>query len=237
MPGFRRSSQGTTGWLLWIGDPDSDQAHRTILDWLRPVVDAFLDPTTPLSNRRKGNLGEFITYCIGKYKVHPTTTLAYTENAWDPLGDMSRPGPDIKWLNLDQNPNADWIIIQEVKTTGDNSLAIAGDLITDYNKLFGQNLKLTLRTRPTHLKNRLDQEGRSELAPRITELGGPSPAQSHGIYLVPTLLHDASADSSTGMAAVRRAIIEQGWPARNVECWSIQLEYIDTRLSQISKGQ
>ena len=237
MPGFRLSSKGTTGWLLWIGDPDYDQAHQTILDWLRPTVAAFLDPATPLSNRAKGNLGEFITYCIGKHYAHPTTALAYTANAWDPLGNMSRPGPDIKWLNLGQNPNEDWITIQEVKTTGDNSLALASDLITDYNKLFGQDLKLTLRTRLTHLKNRLDQEGRTEMAPRITELGGPSPAQSHGVYLVPTLLHDALADSSTRMAAVRRAIIEQGWPAGNVECWSIQLETIDTRLNQISRGQ
>lgn len=237
MPGFRRSGRGTTGWLLWIGEPDDDQAHWTIVAWLRSINAAFQAPGTPLSNRTKGNLGEFITYCIGKHHVHPPAMFAYTENAWDPLGNISRPGPDIKWLSIGQNPATDWIIIQEVKTTGTNSLSIANDLITDYAKLFGQNLKLTLRTRLTHLKTQLEQQGRHDLVPRVTELGGPSAEQSRGVGLAPTLLHDASLDSSTKMTAVRQAIIGLGWPAQAVECWSIQLDDLDTRLNRISGGQ
>ena len=183
MPGFRKSARATTGWILWVGDPDDDQAHQIILAWLKTATVNFLNPNMPLSNRTKGNLGEFISYCIGRNYVFPQNAHAYTANSWDPLGKMSMPGIDIKWLNIGGTPVDDWITLQEVKTTGGNSLSIADDLIADYGKLFGQNLRLTLRTRLTHLKNQLDQQGLSTLSPRITQLGGPSPSQSTGVYL------------------------------------------------------
>ena len=237
MPGFKLSHESTTGWLLWIGDPDDNQAHRIILAWLRSALVDFLAPGTPLSNRTKGNLGEFIAYCIGRHHIHPPAVSAYGENTYNPLGDISNSGLDIKWLNIGQTPATDWISIQEVKTTGSDSLSLADGLITDYDKLFGQNLKFTLRTRLNQFKTQLEQQGRHELVPRITELGGPRAEQARGIHLAPTLLHNASLDSTTKMAAVRQAIIGQGWPPQTVECWSIQLDDIDTRFTQISKGQ
>ena len=237
MPGFKQSDLGTTGCLLWIGDPGDEQAHQAILAWLRSARVDFLAPGTPLSNRIKGNLGEFIAYCIGRHNVHPPDVSAYGENTYNPLGDISNSGLDIKWLNLGPTPATDWMIIQEVKTTGSSSLSIADDLIADYDKLFGQNLKFTLRTRLNQFKTKLEQEGRHEFVPRITELGGPRANQARGIYLFPTLLHSASLNSTTKMSAVRQAIVGLGWPSQTVECWSIQLDDIDTRLTQISRGQ
>ena len=237
MPGFRKRNPNQTSWHLWVGDPDDKQAHQTILGWLQAASNYLLGPDDEFSNRTKGNLGEFITYCIGRHYVYPPEVEALTENASDPLSNMSRSGIDIKWLKVAETPDKDWVILQEVKTTGANSLSLADDLIKDYDKLFGQNLKLTLKTRLTQLKNQLDQQGRSELAPRITELSGASAEQSPRVNLVPTLLHDPSLDSSTKMTAVRQAIIGLGWPATTVECWSIQLDELDTRLSRISRGQ
>ena len=70
MPGFRNNSDSVTGWVAWEGDPNDDAAHQTILGWLQSAVTAsFLEEKDSLSNRVKGNLGEFIAYYIGKSYV------------------------------------------------------------------------------------------------------------------------------------------------------------------------
>ena len=79
MPGFRENADGTTSWLSWEGDPDDDAAHQTILTWLQGAVTAgFLEPTEPLSNAVKGNLGEFIAYRIGESYVFTNVTMGRT---------------------------------------------------------------------------------------------------------------------------------------------------------------
>ena len=238
MPGFKESSGGVTGWLRWQGDPDDDAAHQTILRWLQQAVTSdFLRDTVSLSNRVKGNLGEFIAYRIGKSYVFTNVTIAHSANAWDPLSDISRPDLDIVWLHFGSSEVDDWAALQEVKTTGENSLGLANDLITDYGKLFGENLRLTLQTRLGALKNKLDEQGQDELSSRVTALGGSAPNRARGIRLIPTLLHDAAHDSSTKMAAVRQALIGQGWATDAVECWSVALGEIDLRLSRLARGQ
>ena len=72
---------------------------------------------------------------------------AHAANAWDPLSSISRPDIDIVWAYFGELPDGDWVALQEVKTTVTNSLSIADNLIEDYDKLFGENPKLTLRTR------------------------------------------------------------------------------------------
>ena len=237
MPGFRENPQDGTGWFLWVGDPDDNAAHGAVLAWLRESTNNFQDQTTPLSNPVRGNLGEFIAYQIGRRHVFPFKVMAHTANAWAPLSEISGSGLDILWIDLSGAPSQDSVAVQEVKTTGTNSLSIADGLISDYEKLFGQNLKLTLRTRLISHKNRLEQEGRGSLAPRLTELGGVGPDQSPGVRLLPTLVHDSSLDSSAKMAAVRQAILGMGWPASAVQGWSIQLDNIELRLTRISRGQ
>ena len=238
MPGFRNNAGSATGWLAWEGDPDDDAAHRTILGWLRGAVTAgFLKNNGSLSNRVKGNLGEFIAYCIGKSYVFTNVAIAHAANAWDPLSEISRPDIDIVWLHFGSTEEDDWAALQEVKTTGDASLGLADNLISDYEKLFGENLRLTLQTRLGALKNKLDQQGQGNLLSRVTALGGPAPDRARGIRLVPTLLHDVAHDSSVKMTAVRQALIGRGWSTDVVQCWSVALGEIDQRLTRLARGQ
>ena len=238
MTSFRSNSHGSTGWLAWEGYPDDNAAHQTILAWLESVVTAgFLKPTDAMSNAIKGNLGEFITYQIGNSYAFTNVEIAHAANAWDPLSRISRPDVDIVWLYFGSSEADDWAALQEVKTTGEAPLSLADDLITDYDKLFGENPRLTLQTRLGALKNKLEQQGQGNLSPRVTALGGPAPNRAHGIRLVPTLLHDAAYDSSTKMSVVRQALIGRGWSIDAVECWSIALGDIDDRLLRLARGQ
>ena len=183
-----------------------------LLAGLHATVNYFLGIDETPSNSIRGNLGEFIAYHIGRNHVLPQRMEAHAANAWDPLSSISRPDIDIVWAYFGELPDGDWVALQEVKTTVTNSLSIADNLIEDYDKLFGENPKLTLRTRLGGLKNRLDQQGRGDLAPRLTEIGGPpTPGGARGVRLVPTLVHDGALDSSTKMAAVRQGLIGKGW--------------------------
>ena len=189
LSGFTNNSGVMPGWLAWKGDPDDNAAHQRLLDWLVPVVGvSFWKDHVPVSNRVKGNLGEFIAYSIGKHYVFHDNSIADTANASEPLSDISRPGLDIIWIHFGGTEFQDWAVVQEVKTTGAASLQIADDLISDYGKLFGENLRLTLQTRLAGVKNRLDQHGQGHLAPRLTALGGPSPRACNGIRLFPTII-------------------------------------------------
>ena len=238
MSGFRSNSNGVAGWVAWEGDPNDDAAHQTILGWLQSAVTAgFLEEKGSLSNRVKGNLGEFIAYSIGKGNVFTNVTIAHAANAWDPLSEMSRPDVDIVWLHFGSTEADDWAALQEVKTTGGDSLGLADGLITDYEKLFGENLQLTLQTRLGALKNKLDQQGQGNLLSRVTALGGPTPNRARGIRLIPTLLHDAALDSSTKMAAIRQVLIGRGWSTGVVECWSVTLGDMNQRLTRLARGQ
>src|ERR1035437_1764678 len=82
--------------LHWICNPNTVSAHQDLLAALSKIIDrTFLQPQTPIGNRRKGNLGEFVAFHVGlmcnglpAYKPFPT-------NAYQPLSDISRAGIDI----------------------------------------------------------------------------------------------------------------------------------------------
>ena len=238
MAGFRINPNGGTGVLAWEGDPDDDAAHQKILDWLRAAEPVgFLDPTEPLSNITKGNLGEFITFKIGKNHVFADEAQAEPANAHAPLFPKSGEGIDIVWLHFGETETDDWAALQEVKTTGEASLKLALDLIADYDKLFGEKLRFTLLARLGALKNKLEYRGQGEFAPRITALVGPSPGSVHGIRLFPTLVHDSASNSFANMTHVRQCLIGQGWPPEVVQCWSISLSNLNDRLARLARGQ
>ena len=238
MPGFRTNSGSNPGWIAWEGDPNDAAAHQAVLAWLQPAVTSgFLQAPSSAWNSIKGNLGEFIAYCIGKNYVFADVAVAHAANASDPLSPISRPDIDIVWLHFGEIESEDWAVLQEVKTTGEASLRLANDLLDDYDKLFGENLRLTLHTRLNALKNRLDQQGSSHLCTRVSALAGPSPQQSPAIRLVPTLLHDAAHPSSEKMDVVRQGLIGRHWASHAVVCWSIAFSNIDQRLNRLSRGQ
>ena len=182
-------------------------------------------------------MGEFIAYKICGTYVFTNQVIAIDANAWNPLSQSSRPDVDIVWLYFDPSSANDWAALQEVKTTGQSSLALADGLITDYEKLFAEDPRFTLRTRLDGLKNRLDHLQMGTLVPRLTALGGVNPSQSVGINIIPTLIHDAAHDSSAKMAVVRQALLVRGWSAPSVDCWSIKLDDIDARLTRLARGQ
>ena len=102
MSGFQRLASSAEGVAPWCGDPDDDAAHQAVLAWLQADVapGTFLAPGSKVSNRVKGNLGEFVTYRLGWYLVFPQGMLCDTANAFDPLSDISRSYIDVVWLHL-----------------------------------------------------------------------------------------------------------------------------------------
>lgn len=238
MSGFRKNPTSTIDWSFWEGDPDPDAAHQTILHWLKAVATSgFHQSTQSLSPAVKGNLGEFTAYIIGSNYVFTNGEIAYGANTPDPLSPKSQDAIDIVWLYFGINEADDWAGLQEVKTTGESSLRLANDLIGDYDKLFGEDVRLTLQTRLTALKNKLDQRGQGHLSSRLTALGGPAPNQARGIRIFPTLFHDAAHDSSAKMTTVHQVLMGRGWSAAAVECWSVILDNLDDRLSRLARGQ
>lgn len=238
MLGFSSVAGDAAGWLAWAADPDDSAAHRSILDRLAEVAPSgFIEVSGDLPNPVKGNLGEFIAYCIGDTYVFTNGEIASGANTPDPLGKISKPDVDIVWLFIGENQSEDWAVLQEVKTTGEQSLRLADALITDYDKLFGHDVSLTLQARLGVLKNKLEQMGQGHLASRITALTAPSPDLAVKIRLIPTLLHDAAHDPSDKMVFVRQALIGRGWSPDAVQCWSVALGEIDQRLKRIAQGQ
>ena len=237
MPGFIPRSMPEEGWVAWTGDPDDDAAHLAVLGWLREAVDGRFPPVeVPLPRAIQGNLGEFIAYRIGRNHVFINVEIAHNANTSNPLNLQSKSDVDIVWLYFGANPLDDWAAIQEVKTTGAPPRRSALDLVSDYDKLFGENVRLTLQTRLTALKNTLDERGAGHLAPRVTALGGPAPNQSRGVRLVPTIAHDAVFDASIDLVFVRQSLVGRGWDAGVIQCWSISLGDIDDRLSRLARG-
>ena len=238
MPGFKHNRGEVFGYVLWTGDPDDVAAHQFILNHLSSRANAaVLSAHQPLSNPIKGNLGEFIAYSLGKHYVFSHVNYVDTANAWDPLSNISRPGVDIIWLYFGDDETSDWAAVQEVKTTGTSSLQIADALISDYEKLFGDDVRLTLQTRLGALKNKMDQQGQCHLAPRATALIGPNPQRSNRIQIIPTLVYDADYDASSKMTSVRQALMGRGWSPDSVECWSVAIGNLDDRLSRLTRGE
>lgn len=238
MAGFRIGSNSINGIWAWEGYPNDDDAHRRILDCLHAAVSVgFLDPLEPLSNRTKGNLGEFISLIVGKDHVFTDEVRAEPANAQNPLFDKSESGIDIVWLYFGDTETDDWVALQEVKTTGSASLGLALDIVADYEKLFGENLRLTLQARLDAIKNKLEWRGQGEFAPRLTSLVGPTPGSVRGIRIFPTLVHDSASNSYENMNHVRQCLICQGWSPEFVHCWSISLSDLNDRLSRLARGQ
>ena len=178
MAGFQFTYRNNGDLLEWEGDPDDDSAHLTVLGWLQSAVTTgFVPASNSLSNRIKGNLGEFIAHKVGESYVFTNQNIAFTANAWDPLSDISRPDLDIVWLHFGTTPADDWAAIQEVKTTGQSTLVLADDLIQDYEKLFAENPRFTLRTRaclqtPKVISINRFRQDRSITAKPQTRVGG-----------------------------------------------------------------
>lgn len=229
------------GVVLWIGDPDCQAAHVAILAKLAEISPYFVESPPsdePTLNILKGNLGEFIAFCVAHWHEFAAYGV-FAANAMTPLSSISKPEIDLVWLRFGPTSQDDVAILQEVKTTGGVSLNYADRLLNDYDKLFGTDPRFTLHTRFQAIKNRLEYEqGNRDMCSRVNDLAGQSPQTSPKTGLLPTLLHNIpSADAKTKMVTIRSALIGRMWPAPSVKAWAIGLSELNERLSRLAAGK
>ena len=234
-------SSAHNGVIIWRGNPNCQAAHQAILQWLTAHCTPFLpSPPTggPNLNVLNGNLGETMTLCVGLWRPQPHSHLV-AANAFTPFSGISKPELDILWLWFGATEAEDAAYLQEVKTTTNPALHYANELVTDYDKLFGTDLSLTLHTRLQHIKNKLQYEWRlpSAYVSRVNKLAGISPNTSPKIRLVPTLVHEAQgANPLSRMSAIRGTLIGKGWPSTSVEAHAIGLTDLANRLLRLAVG-
>jgi len=230
----------TSGVVTWKGHPNCQAGHDAMLAWLKETVDRFLslDEATAGGNILRGNLGESIAFCVSYW--HDCENLrAHAVNAWRPLNPQSAIDIDIVWICFAPEAKNDYAIVQEVKTTRGTTLSYANDLIADYEKLYGTNLDLTLRSRFKPLKKEFlfkvgGAEGR-DFSERLSALVGGGPTTSPKIRLRPTLVHEiVGTNPQAKMTAIRNTLIGKGWTPALVETWAIGLTDLDARLQRLA---
>jgi hypothetical protein len=230
------------GVSIWRGNPGCQNGHDAILAWLRETVDHFLSAAQAKAggNILRGNLGESIAFCVSLW-YDCQGHRAHAVNAWRPLSPQSVQDIDIVWVFFGSKAKEDFAIVQEVKTTSGKILTYADQLITDYEKLYGVNLDLTLRSRFKPLKKdflfKVGGRRGKELSDRLIALVGGGPDKSPQIRLRPTLVHELTgAEPRSKMTWIRNTLIGKGWPATTVEAWAIGLGALDARLLRLATG-
>lgn len=224
--------------VLWTGNPDCQAAHDEILSFLTDHCQPFPSSVKNGDNILRGNIGETITFCLGKSERFDQEYLGHFANALRPFSGKSNPELDLLWVHFGATANDDWAVLQEVKTTAAQSIAYANNLIDDFDKLFGTNARLTLHTRVQDFKNRLEfeQNRPASLIRRASQLCGTSPAACPRIRLLPTVVHDTAAqDVVDTMLLVRETLSSKNWS--DVEPWAIGLSSLDDRLIRLARGQ
>jgi hypothetical protein len=232
-----------SGVVTWEGHPNCQAGHDALLEWLKETVERFLSDAEVAEggNIIRGNLGEAIAFCIG-YWHDCKNHRAHAVNAWRPLNPQSLIDIDIVWVFFARKAKDDYAIVQEVKTTSGKTLGYANTLIADYDKLYGTNLDLTLRTRFKPLKKEFlfkvgGKEGKN-LSERLFALVGGSPTTSPRIWLRPTLVHElVGTNPRAKMTWIRNTLIGKGWTPALIEAWAIGLTDLDFRLHRLATGK
>jgi hypothetical protein len=231
------------GVVTWRGYPDCQAGHDAMLAWLTETVERFLSAGEAAARGHilRGNIGESIAFCVsywhdcGNYRGHAV-------NACRPLNPQSAIDIDIVWVCFARKAKDDFAIVQEVKTTSGQNLSYANQLIADYEKLYGTDLDLTLRTRFKSLKKEFlfkvgGKEGK-DLSARLFALVGGSPSTSPKVRLRPTLVHElANTNPQSKMTWIRNTLIGKGWTPALIEAWAIGLTDLDDRLQRLATGK
>jgi hypothetical protein len=221
----------------WRGKPHCNDLHAFILEQLKAIGCTFLPPGASLSLPQMGNLGEFICLVVERAKTFPSCTF-HVANALRPLNSISNDGIDIIWLSFGADPKDDFVVLQEVKTTGQPDLSIHYSIVQDYRKRFGPSSANTLSTHLQALKSQLVlRDHQPALARRLTRMAATSPDNASGVCLMPTIVHDISAAKAEAvLLSVRTAIAALKWPESAIYPRSIALTDLMTRLEQLSQG-
>lgn len=233
------SSTLDSGVLVNLGDPDCDAAHKALLIELQRLRVPFLDDGTALTNRQKGNIGEFVTLHVAR-GLQFGAMHKQAGNALEPLSDISKAGLDLVYVYLDEsNSQNDLIYIQEIKTTGQNTLGYWDKLTVDYEKLFATDLNLTLQSRIQTLAFRFEiEQNNDEYAERVRRLGATTPQGCTNVRLLPTGIHDVNVGNPVQkLVAIRSAITVFGWSAAQIAPWAIGLSDLEQRLLRLARGK
>lgn len=237
MTGF--SSKMDSGVLLNLGNPNCDAAHQALLSELQRLRVPFLDPNTALTNRQKGNIGEFVTLHVAR-GMEFDKMQKQAGNALEPLSDISKAGLDLIYVYFDESDHEkDLLYVQEIKTTGQKNLAYWDNLTADYEKLFATNLNFTLQSRIDTLAFKFEiEQNNDDYAERVRRLGATTPQGCANVRLLPTGIHDLEVGHPVAkLIAIRSAITVFGWNANQIAPWAIGLSQLEDRLLRLARGQ
>lgn len=225
---------------IWAPEPDDEAAHSWLLEGLIALGVPFSEG--PISLRTLGNLGEWCCLAIGRsVDFADPRYAAFPANAYQPLENISRPGVDIVWVWLDaDDPQNDFAVMHEVKTTTANNLDYADTLLDDYSKLFGADVRFTLNTRLNDVANRLEfiQNGLELHADQMRLMAGLGPDSSPNVSLYPSVVYDRLqvVDPIPKMTAVRTSVIALGWAPDSVHAWAVGLGNLAARFDALNSG-
>ena len=226
----------SNGVVVWTGHPDCQAAHDWLLTRLTQHALPFLSPPPEqLSFSMQGNLAETLSMCVA-WDLRQPSQRCFPANAQHPLSSISRPDIDLLWIGLGNQPSDDYIVIQEIKSTGGSDLSYADRLLDDYNKLFSHP-KFSLQTRIQAIQWQMEWQNEDpQTIARISRIAGVSPSTcGAAVKLVPTLVHDLnSAPAAPKMLAVTATLTNRGWS--NVEPWAIGLTNLLDRFGRLSRG-
>lgn len=158
-------------------------------------------------------------------------------NAFHPLANISRTGIDLLWVGFAQQPNQDFVIHQEVKTTTQLDLSYASALVDDYKKSFGKNPNLTLTTHLHEVKSKLKYEwAQPELVDRVNALQAASPRDADRLTIIPTLVHDLKSEAPVPkLAGIEAELSTAGW--KQINSWAIGFDGLGTHLKSMAEDQ
>jgi hypothetical protein len=227
----------------WHPRPHDDAAHKALLRFLgRLVGKAFFASMTDLPEPVKGNLGEFVSYFVGrKCGGCMAYQFQFPTNALMPLTHASTPGIDCIWLHVGGRPADDWIIVQEVKTASTEDCAHARHLEDDFERLIAPDTT-SLAVRLRSLKNVLEFGWRKPgLAARLNKFIEPKVEKFVNTIALPTLVFDhvrATEDTATArISVVRDALISKGWLPGRVQAWVIGFGDLESRFIRLAMGR
>lgn len=226
----------------FVGDPDCPQFYAWLLDELKKHKPFNHVPPVDISVGQQGNLGEFIVDTVLRLKefAGPDYTFALG-GSLTPFLPGPTPGLDMVIVYLDPTGDVakDRLHFVEVKTTTQNVLTYAKELIPDYQKLLDTtNPNQSLGYRMSWLKLKLERENKfsdSKLA-RVEALSHSDAAQCKQLLLLPTLVHTRAVGNPVKMLDdVAKSISTQGWLDKNIQPKSISMRQLDKSLLNLAK--
>ncbi len=224
----------------YVGAPNCSAFYawvlRTLEDLMHPGFGPPSPPLTKITPGQMGNLGEAITYLVGRTERFASVPfIVALGSALTPFNPSAITGVDIVIVYLDPNGVVanDRLFIQEIKSTGAVKLEYSKALIGDYQKLLDTTTPhLSLMSRVSSLKCKLKWEHHfdSGLLQRVEDLAQPSASDCTRIRLLPTLVHDRNSDPIAALSHVMVEIKKQGWPQGCIEAWSISIAQLNQAL-------